>query len=328
MAGEAAGQASDRYRREEALGPVRTEGTTVDLHTHTRRSDGLLEPRALVEAAAAAGVRLLAVTDHDSLVAVRELRDPDAPPLPAGLELVAGLELNSRIGDRELHILGYGLDPRSDALEARLAELRAERRRRFQRILARLRELGCSVDGVLAGLDLDRTEALGRPTIARALVAAGHAASVTEAFGRFLGRGGPAYVPRPTLDPATAIRLVREAGGLAVLAHPADLLLDERLLPELVAVGLAGLEVHYRGYPRDVVDALADLAARYRLLATGGTDYHGDDGPYEAAARSVVVPAAVGRRLTAALAGARAGLESSAARREKPTSDPATLIGR
>lgn len=306
--------------------PARAAGpTTVDLHTHSRRSDGVLEPRALVAAAAAAGVRLLALTDHDTLAGVRELRSAGAPPLPAGLELVAGIELSTTVdGDRELHLLGYGLDPDNDRLEARLAAFRAERRRRFERIVDRLRAIGCPVDEALAGLDLAATDALGRPTIARALVAAGYASSVADAFERFLGRGGPAYVPRPKLDPPAAIGLVREAGGVAVLAHPADVLPDEPLMDALVEAGLAGLEVHYRGYPPEVVATLAAIARRHRLLATGGTDFHGDDGPYEHAAREVEVPASAGRRFRAALAAhPRPGRP-----RRKRAPDRATLVGR
>jgi predicted metal-dependent phosphoesterase TrpH len=321
-------ETSGRYRRAGAPASAAARPTTVDLHTHTRRSDGVLEPTALVAAAAAAGVRLLAITDHDTLAAVRELRAADAAPLPAGLELVAGVELNARLADRELHILGYGLDPADAGLEARLTELRAGRRRRFEAMVARLRDLGLPIDTALAELDLAGTDALGRPTIARALVAAGHATSVADAFERLIGRGGPAYVPRPEPDPATAIALVREAGGLAVLAHPADLLAEPGLLGELVAAGLGGLEVYYRGYPPDVVAALASLAARFRLLATGGTDYHGDDGPYAAAARSVLVPAAVGRRFRAALARQRAAVATRPARRRSAPPDGVTLVDR
>ncbi len=304
-----------------ATGPV----TRVDLHTHSRRSDGVLEPAALVAAAAAAGVRLLALTDHDTLAGVRELLGPGALPLPPGFELVAGIELSTTAGaDRELHLLGYGLDPDDEGLEARLASLRAERRRRFERIVDRLRAIGFPIDEALAGFDLAAIDALGRPTIARALVAAGHASSVADAFERFLGRGGPAYVPRPKLDPAAAIGLVREAGGFAVLAHPADVLPDDRLLAALAGAGLAGLEVYYRGYSPEVVATLAATARRHRLLATGGTDFHGDDGPYDLAARGIEVPLVVGRRFRTAL-GLRAG---AAPARRKRAADRATLVGR
>ncbi len=297
--------------------------TPVDLHTHTSRSDGVLEPRALVEAAAAAGVRLLAITDHDTLAGLRELRAPEAPPLPAGLELLAGIELNAALETgTEVHVLGYGLDLADERLEARLEALRAERRVRFERIVARLREIGCSIDAVLAGFDLSRTEALGRPTVARALVAAGHATSVADAFERLIGRGGPAYVPHPRLDPAAAIALVREGGGLAVLAHPAEVVASRDLLADLVAVGLGGLEVYYRGYPPEVVAELASLAARHRLVATGGSDFHGERPPYAAVARSVSVPAAAGARLVAALR------DAAASPRGKGWPGRATLVRR
>jgi predicted metal-dependent phosphoesterase TrpH len=317
-----------RYGERPALPSPEAVPTSIDLHTHSRSSDGVLEPRTLVEVAAATGVRILALTDHDTLAGVRELRAAGAPPLPAGLELVAGVELNAQADGREWHVLGYGLDPADERLEARLGTLRSERRRRFEAMVARLRELGLPIDDVLAGLDLEATDALGRPTIARALVAAGHATSVADAFERFIGAGGPAYVPRPRLDPAAAIALVREAGGLAVLAHPADLLAAEAPLRDLVAAGLEGLEVYYRGYPPEVVRALAELAARHRLLATGGTDYHGDDGPYELAARAVDVPSEVGRRVRAALARRRAAATATDRIRRTTTRRRATLVGR
>ncbi|GIW20163.1 MAG: hypothetical protein KatS3mg065_0459 [Chloroflexota bacterium] len=131
-------------------------------------------------------------------------------------------------------------------------------------------------------------------------------------------------MPRPKLDPPAAIGLVRRAGGVAILAHPADVLPDEPLLGALVEAGLAGLEVHYRGYPPETVATLAAIARRHRLLATGGTDFHGDDGPYERAASEVEVPASVGRRFRAALeAHPRPGRP-----RRKREPDRATLVGR
>jgi len=204
-----------RGRRAPAAGRiVPSEHTLVDLHAHTCRSDGLLEPSALVAAAAAAGVRTLAIADHDTLAGYRDLVARGAGPLPPGLYLLAGVEINAVAGgldlpDGELHVVGLGVDPGDDAFEAALAGQRDGRRRRFERMTARLRAAGLAVDAQLATLDLARDDSLGRPTLARALVAAGFATSVQDAFARFVGRGGPGYVPREGLGPLEAIQIGR-----------------------------------------------------------------------------------------------------------------------
>jgi predicted metal-dependent phosphoesterase TrpH len=268
--------------------------STIDLHTHTRRSDGVLEPAELAVAAAGAGVRLLAITDHDTLSAYRELRAAGAGP--AGLEILPGIEINAVVPtseglwESELHVLGFGMDPDDAAFEAALAAQREERRARFERILARLRELDLGVDDEVAVLAPGADDALGRPTVARALVARGHAASVEDAFQRLLGGGLPAYVPRGGLDPAGAIRAIRGAGGLPVLAHFRESVERTGVVRELVGLGLGGLEVYYRSWDQGTVDAVGAVARELRLVATGGSDYHGDLGPYAEAHAALWVP--------------------------------------
>jgi hypothetical protein len=279
----------------------------VDLHTHTSRSDGLLGPAALVAEAAAAGVRLLAIADHDTLAAPRELTAAGAPPLPAGIVLLPAVEINSvadgipDLPDGELHLLGIGVDPDDEAFEAVLAEQRRRRQARFATMRERLRATGTPVEAELERLDLHGVEALGRPTLARALVAAGHAASVPDAFTRLVGRGGPAYVPRDGIGPAEAISAIRAAGGLPVLAHFAVAAERSALVRALVAAGLGGLEVHYRTFGRALVATLAALAAELRLVPTGGSDYHGDDETYTAAHATLWVPPETGVAVCEAL---------------------------
>ena len=229
--------------------PTAGGGTSVaDLHTHTSRSDGILEPADLVREVAAVGVRFLAITDHDTLGGFRELTaSPDL--VPAGLELIAGVEINAisrgiPLQDGELHVLGFGMDPADEAFEAALAAQRASRRRRFERTVARLAEIGMPIDAHVAGINLARDDALGRPTIARALIAAGHATSVEDAFRRLIGWGGPAYVPREGLGPVAAIEAITAAGGLPVLAHFSEAPGQLGLLRELLDAGLRGLEVY------------------------------------------------------------------------------------
>lgn len=289
--------------------PVKPEGpSSVDLHTHTLRSDGVLEPRALVEQAAAAGVRLLAIADHDNLAAYRELTAPGALALPDGLRLLPGVEINCltdsqpNVFEGELHILGYGIQPDDEAFEAILVRQREGRRIRFDRTLAILRRQGMSVDAAAEKLDLSVTESLGRPTVARLMIASGHATSVEEAFKRWLGRGCPAYVPREGIGPARAIRAVRAAGGLPVLAHFGEAEAHESLLRDLQGIGLGGLEVYYRTFDQAHVDSVSRVADELGLVKTGGSDFHGDTGSYAEMHSRTWVPEVVGERLLNALA--------------------------
>ena len=277
-------------------GIVPREPSTADFHTHTLRSDGILTPGELVMAARAAGVRLLAITDHDTLAGVRELRR--SGEIPAGLEVVPGIEINTVVsGDRqhvaegEVHVLGIGVDPDDEVLEAALARQRDSRRSRFDRMVARLRDLGIPIDRALDTLpDTTDEDALGRPRIARALIECGYATSVEDAFQKHLSRGRPAYVPREGLGPRDAIRAVRSAGGIASLAHYAEAPDNLDFMRELIDLGLNALEVHYRAYNLPTVTTLKRIAADLRLLPTGGTDYHGDRESYAEAHAQLWIP--------------------------------------
>lgn len=260
---------------------------TADLHAHTTRSDGVLEPGELVRQAHAAGVRLFAIADHDNLAAYRELTAPGAAPLPDGLELLPAVEINAvtrsldvDLPEGELHILGIGVDPWDESFEAAIASQRDARRRRFTQTVERLRRLGMPVDEHLPPRVMETDDALGRPTLARALVASGRAADVDDAFQRILGHGQPGYVPRTGLDPAEAIRAIRAAGGIASLAHFRDAPERLPLLRELAAEGLDGLETHHRSFDAETRSTMSTVALLLRLIRTGGTDYHGDHGPY------------------------------------------------
>lgn len=278
----------------------------VDLHTHTRRSDGVLAPSDLVAAAVACGVTTLAITDHDTLAGYREVV---AAGLPPALALVPGIEINALVTrdlglwEGELHILGFGMDPDDDAFEGTLAAQREQRRRRFDRTVARLRELGLSIDRQVAAMPVDGDDALGRPTIARALIAAGHAETVEDAFRRLLGHGCPAYVPRLGLGPVEAIAAIRAAGGLAALAHFREAPVRLEVVTELVEAGLRGLEVYYRSFNRIVVQSVGRVAKQLGLIATGGSDYHGDTGTYAESHGGLWVPADVAATLAVELAG-------------------------
>jgi 3',5'-nucleoside bisphosphate phosphatase len=286
--------------------PITGGGTSiVDLHTHTTRSDGVLEPAVLVRDVAAAGVRYLSITDHDSLAAYREL-SAEAGSVPEGLELIPGVEINAiardiPLLDGELHVLGFGMDPAHEAFEAALAGQRAARRARFERTVRRLAEIGMPIDAHVASIDLTRDDALGRPTIARALITAGFADSVEDAFRRLIGWGGPAYVPREGLGPVAAIEAIAGAGGLPVLAHFSEAPGQLGLLRELREAGLRGLETYYRTFPPETVVLVADVAQRLGFVATGGSDYHGDLMTYAEAHATLNVPPIVVDRLREAI---------------------------
>jgi len=276
----------------------------ADVHAHTTRSDGVLEPPELVRQAYAAGVRLFAIADHDNLAGYRELVAADAPRLPRDLTLVPAVEINAitrglgmDLPEGELHILGIGVDPADDEFETALAAQRTARRARFFRTVDLLREIALPIDVQVADLDLRDDDALGRPTVARALMRAGWAESVEDAFRRILGHGQPGYVPRTGLGPVEAIRAVRAAGGLASLAHFREAPLKIELLRDLMDDGLNGLESHHRSFDEETRAAVSATADQLGLVETGGTDYHGDLGPYAEAHAGLVMPEALVARL-------------------------------
>ena len=303
--------AAPRRRRHDPLPPTESgrveppAPSTIDLHTHTTRSDGVVPPAELVRAAADVGVRLLALTDHDTLAGYREVIAANA--VPAGMTLVPGVEINAIVTrdlglwEGELHILGFGMDPADETFEVTLAAQRGRRRERFELTKARLRELDLSIDAHLDSLSDSQDDALGRPTVARALVGAGHAASVQDAFGRLLGWGKPGYIPRTGLGPIEAIEAIRGAGGLPVLAHFGEAPSRVELLGELADAGLGGLEVYYRSFDAATVFTVGEVAQALGLAATGGSDYHGDTSTYAEAHAGLWVPPQVGETLLGSL---------------------------
>ena len=233
---------------------------------------------------------VIALTDHDTLSGVAEAL---ATARDTGLEVIPGVEINSTGG---LHILGYYVDAENGPLRERLQAMREARMGRTHGMVERLRELGMDLE--LEEIQSLMSECVGRPHVARALLNRGYVETLQEAFDRFVGPNGSAYVPRPRLTPAEAIRAIREAGGVPVMAHPAHSgpSAVERIR-ELVDCGLRGLEVHYPSHPPEAVDLLLGLCQEYGLLATGGTDFHGPDSREGAPLGSVYVPPACAERL-------------------------------
>lgn len=243
-----------------------------DLHTHSTASDGLNTPAELVRLAREQGLDLIALTDHDSTEGVAEAL---AAGERVGLTVIAGIEVNTDLPrGGEAHVLGYYVDRDQPAFQRTLAALRDAREHRGEHMVERLREQGLDISW-------DRVRALaggavGRPHVAQALIEKGYASSVSDAFDRWLGRGRPGYVARMKLSPEDAVRFIRSAVGVPVLAHPAGIAeLEGTVLPDLIAAGLLGLECYYGQYDDATVRHLVDLAAAHNLIATGGSDYHG-----------------------------------------------------
>ena len=254
--------------------PNAAAGRFVDLHAHSTASDGSRSPRAVVEAAHAAGLSAIALTDHDTMAGVREATEVGRE---LGVRVVAGVELSATDGEREVHLLGLHIE-RSDALEAPLREFRDSRYTRAEQIVAKLNELGVplSLDAVLAKA---AGGAIGRPHVARALIDESWARDSRDAFDRYLGAGKPAYVPKQRLSVADAIALVHAGGGLSVLAHPGGEGRRETV-ERFVALGLDGLEVRHPGHSGEDILRLGALVDFYRLIPSGGSDWHGaSEGP-------------------------------------------------
>ena len=241
----------------------------VDLHMHSTASDGARTPEEVVAAASVAGLSAIALTDHDTLGGLPLARSA-AERL--GIRVVSGVELSAVDGDREVHVLGLHLTRTAD-LEARLATFRDARRERAQQIVARLIELGVplTLDAVLREAG---SGAIGRPHVARALVAGGWAVDQRDAFDRWLGYRRPAFVPKVRLAMNDAIQMIHQAAGLAVLAHPGPDGRRARIEP-LVHLGLDGLEVRHPSHSPEDVRRLTALADHFALVPSGGSDWHG-----------------------------------------------------
>lgn len=245
----------------------------VDLHAHTTASDGTLSPEQLVELAAERRIEVLAVTDHDTVDAI----------IPAlvhasalGVTIVPGVELSTTERGAEVHVLGYGVDPHDSDLRDALADLAAARVRRITAMIEKIRDAGFPIDGE-AVLAQASAGSIGRPHVARALIAIGVVGSVDEAFDRFLTPGRPGWVPRDPFTPEQAVQLLSTHHVVPVLAHPLSTKDVRGILRRLMPIGLRGMEVWYGEYSSRQRESLHAIAIGHGLIATGGSDYHGPD---------------------------------------------------
>ena len=275
----------------------------VDLHTHTTASDGTYSPTELVAEAAQRGVRVLAITDHDSTDGLPEAMAAATAYRP--LEILPGIEINCDVEGAEIHVLGYLMDWQAAWFQDFCRQQRRERRERVHRMVERLNSLGMPIeaDDVFAVV---KEGSAGRPHVAQVMVTRGYVKTVREAFEKYLGTGKPGHVPRKKLLPADAVRLIRRAGGVPVFAHPGLANRDE-LIPELIAAGLMGIECYYPEHSAAQRGAYVQMCRDHDLVATGGSDFHG---PRVRAATlgSPAVPLATVDALRAKAAVARASM--------------------
>lgn len=242
----------------------------IDLHIHSNRSDSLLSPREVVRIASEKGLRAIAVTDHDSVAGVEEATEEG---VRCGVEVISGVELSVSDGLSDIHILGYFVDHADQAFQRELERFRLARFERVKKILAKLRELEVDIE-LESVLKIAEEGSIGRPHVAEALLNSGYVDTFEEAFRRYIGYRSPAYVPKMLLSSEDAFRLIESAGGVSVLAHPGTVQRDD-LIPEFVELGMKGIEVWHPKHDRSTVKYYMELAKRYGLVVTGGSDSHG-----------------------------------------------------
>lgn len=259
----------------------------IDLHLHTSASDGRLSPSELIALAAASGLTVVSVTDHDTTAGLEEA---DAAARAAGLRLISGIEITAVEEGQDVHVLGYFFDPADRGLEHFLRAQRADRIRRVLEIAERLAAMGCVIDTrPLVAQSARAGASVGRPHVADALIAAGHAIDRTDAFDRLIGRGRPAFVPRDGASAAEVVSVIRGARGIASLAHPGLTRRDD-LLPLLARAGLTAVEALHSDHDADTEAHYRDLAALHGLAVSGGSDFHGGCGHHAGALGIVSLP--------------------------------------
>lgn len=242
----------------------------ADLHLHTSFSDGTWTPEELVLQAQKSGLSCIAVTDHDTVEGCARGAEACAA---VKMEFIPGAELTAEHEDTELHVLGYFLDTQNQKLLSEIAKFQAVRQNRIHEMVARVNELGVPLKAESV-FELANCRSPGRPHVARAMAKAGFVKNLDEAFERFLKKGRPAWVPKSKISAMEAIELVHQAGGLAVMAHP-GLNRTDNIIPALVAAGLDGIECFHTKHSTAMSERYLEIADKYNLLVTGGSDCHG-----------------------------------------------------
>lgn len=253
------------------MATIHSAHSSIDLHCHTTASDGLLTPDALVAYARQRGVSVIGLTDHDSINGVMLATTTG---IELGVTVIPGVELSSEIEGLQAHILGYFIDPASESLQHEFAWMNQSRLDRIERIVQNLDNAGIHI-ALADVLALSNGGTIGRPHVARVLIANGYATSVSDAFAKYLTRGKPGYALSEKITPEGAIEMINRAGGVAVLAHPWSTKDPVAAVARLAPAGLTGLECYYGEYSPSVQHELAELASENDLIPTGGSDFHG-----------------------------------------------------
>lgn len=247
---------------------------TYDLHVHTSASDGFYSPEEVVEKAGETGLAGIAITDHDTVEGLQALlKSKETGNIKT--YVIPGIEINTEWDDEEIHILGYFIDYENTGLINRLAEIKSSRFKRAGKMISKLKDIGI-------GIELSQVQriaagsVIGRPHIARAMIEKGYVFSIKEAFERYISKGKPAYVPRYKFFPQEAIDLIKQAGGIAVLAHPGLIKKNDKL-NTVINMGIEGIEVFYPEHSREQIVKYTELCIKNNLLLTGGSDFHGGD---------------------------------------------------
>jgi predicted metal-dependent phosphoesterase TrpH len=268
----------------------------VDLHVHSTASDGKYTPEEIVNKAAALGLKYLALTDHDSVEGI--VTAIEAARAYPRLTFIPGVEVSTDVPEGEIHILGYFIDYTRRELADTLKRFRNSREGRARGMVDKLAKLGIAIDWKRVQ-EIAGEGAMGRPHIARAMLEKGYISSFKEAFDKYIGREGPAYVEREKMTPEEAVALVLRSGGLPVLAHPFTVKESEKRTAELKAAGLVGIEAYYKDNTPEDTQATLKMADKYGLIVTGGTDFHGIEGAGDVMLGGVDVPIEAARRLVA-----------------------------
>ena len=268
----------------------------VDLHIHSTASDGRLSPADIVRESAAKGLTVIALADHDTV-------DGILPALEAArafpwLTVIPGVEVSTDVPHGEVHVLGYFIDYADHGLQATLKRMHNSRRERARGMVAKLGDLGVGIEWERVQ-EIAGSGTLGRPHLAQAMLEKGYIDSLKEAFTKYIGRDGPAYVEREKMTPVEAVQLILRANGLPVLAHPLTVPDSETMVIELEAAGLVGIETYYHEHTAEQTERLVSLADKHGLIATGGSDYHGLDADVGTIIGGVDVPIQSAEQLVA-----------------------------
>ncbi len=241
----------------------------VDLHTHTNYSDGFYSPAEIIQKAKGLGLDAISITDHDTVNAINEAT---VLGKEAGIEVIPGVEISSEFNGKEVHVLGYFIDPANKEFERYLNFFREERIKRAERIVKRLDQLGLHLtfEDIIS---VSKNSAIGRPHIAQAMLNKGLVSSYYEAFNKYIGNGCPAYEKKVHLSPESAYKIITDAGGLSFIAHPG--FMPEEILKELIEAGVDGIEVFHPSHTSQKIKFYKGIVSEYYLLESGGSDYHG-----------------------------------------------------